>query len=180
MENWRTIIPKIIPQTREQLYQRNTHFCKSPKAYNRFPNLGIWQRDWEAPGNLTLKASGIWLQNCSRTGETDSWRTKTKLCVHQEPGERSSDPTRDWDRLAYECPGVSSGDRDHQAGALNTTVPGATTCWHNSFWRRSPLAPLLLPQFCHVVRIGKRSPKWRWLKDKEGKAHKNRTKEGPR
>ena len=31
-----------------------------------------------------------------------------------------------------------------------------------------------------VVKIGKRSPKWWWLKDKEGKAHENRAKEGPR
>ena len=29
-----------------------------------------------------------------RTGETDSWRAQTKPCVHQDPGERSSDPTR--------------------------------------------------------------------------------------
>ena len=28
-------------------------------------------------------------------------------CVHQDPGERSSDPTRDWPRLACECPGES-------------------------------------------------------------------------
>ena len=26
---------------------------------------------------------------------TDSWGTQTKPCVHQDPGERSSDPTRD-------------------------------------------------------------------------------------
>ena len=41
--------------------------------------------------------------------ETDSWRAQTKPCVHQDPGERSSDPTRDSARLACECPGVSSG-----------------------------------------------------------------------
>ena len=29
--------------------------------------------------------------------------------MHQDPGERSSDPTRDWPRLACECPGVSGG-----------------------------------------------------------------------
>ena len=29
--------------------------------------------------------------------------------VLQDPGERSSDPPRDWPRLAHECPGVSSG-----------------------------------------------------------------------
>ena len=33
---------------------------------------------------------------------------------------------------------------------------------------------------CQVVRIGKKSPKWRWLKDLEGKACENRTKEDPR
>ena len=27
--------------------------------------------------------------------ETDSWREQTKACVYQDPGERSSDPTRD-------------------------------------------------------------------------------------
>ena len=32
----------------------------------------------------------------------------TDSCVHQDPGERSSDPTRDWPRLACECPGISS------------------------------------------------------------------------
>ena len=46
--------------------------------------MGIWQRDWEPAGNLTLKASGIWLQNCHRTGETDSWRAQTKPCLHQD------------------------------------------------------------------------------------------------
>ena len=40
-------------------------FC----AHIRFPNLGIQQKDREPPGNLTLKDSGIWLQNFHRTGE---------------------------------------------------------------------------------------------------------------
>ena len=62
-----------------------------------------------------------------RTGETDSWRAQTKPCVHQDPGERSSVPTRDWARLACECPGVSGGGVRVQwlavgSGALNTTV----------------------------------------------------------
>ena len=30
--------------------------------------------------------------------------------MHQDPGERSSDPTRDWPRLACECPEVSGRD----------------------------------------------------------------------
>ena len=39
----------------------------------------------------------------------DSWRAQTEPCVHQDPGEGNSDPTRDWPRLARECPGVSGG-----------------------------------------------------------------------
>ena len=38
----------------------------------------------------------------------------------------------------------------------------------------------LLRGECQVVRIGKRSPKWQWLKTKKGKACENRIKEGLR
>ena len=34
----------------------------------QFPSLGIWQRDWESPGNPTLKDIGVWLQNFHRMG----------------------------------------------------------------------------------------------------------------
>ena len=50
-------------------------------------------------------------------------------------------------------------------------------------WSHSQLFPVSWPRlmlFQMLGRIGKRSPKWRWLKDKEGKARGNRTKEGPR
>ena len=77
--NWRAIIPKKF-----------SYCCASSRACNRFPNLGIQQRGWEPPGNLTLKANGIWLQNIHRTRETDSWRAQTKSCVHQDLGERSN------------------------------------------------------------------------------------------
>ena len=30
-----------------------------------------------------------------RTGNADSWRAQTEPCVHQDPGERRSDPIRD-------------------------------------------------------------------------------------
>ena len=46
------------------------HCCKSSKPHNRLSNLGLWQRDWESPGNLTLNVRGIWFQNFHRTGET--------------------------------------------------------------------------------------------------------------
>ena len=35
-----------------------------------------------------MEASGIWLQNLHRTGETDSWRAQTKPCVHQDPEKK--------------------------------------------------------------------------------------------
>ena len=47
-------------------------------------------------------------QNLHRTGETDSGRAQTEPCVHQDPGERSSDPTR-LTQTCRECPGVSDG-----------------------------------------------------------------------
>ena len=53
--------------------------------------------------NLTLEASGIWLQNFNRTRETDSLRAQIKLCGPQEPGERGSDPTE----LSQSCLWVS-------------------------------------------------------------------------
>ena len=62
-------------------------------------------------------------------GKQDSWRAQTKPDAHQDPGERSSDPTRDWARLACEPLGVSSRGVGQQwaavgSGALNTTVLG--------------------------------------------------------
>ena len=43
--------------------------------------------------------------NLHRTGETDSWRAQTEPCAYQDPGERSSDPTKGW---PSECPGSLS------------------------------------------------------------------------
>ena len=99
--NWRTIIPNKF-----------SHCCKSSRPHNRLPNLRIQQKDWESSGNLTLKVSGIWLRSFHRTGETETLggeksKTQKKPCVREDPGERSSDCTRDWTRLACECLGVS-------------------------------------------------------------------------
>ena len=95
--NLKTIIPKKF-----------SHCCESYRPHIRLPSLGIWSRNWESPGNLTLRARRVWLQSFHRTGgNRDPWRTQTKSCAHQDPGERSSDPTRDGARVACECPGVS-------------------------------------------------------------------------
>ena len=60
-------------------------------------------------------------------GETDSWRAQTKACVHQDPGKRSSNPTRDGARLAQESPEVSHRGVGRQwpaagSGALSAAV----------------------------------------------------------
>ena len=54
--------------------------------------------------NLTIE-----LPKLIQDWEIDSWRAQTEHCVHQDPGQRSSDPTRDRPRLAQERPGISSG-----------------------------------------------------------------------
>ena len=66
---------------------------------------------------------------------TDSWKTQTKPCGHQDPGERRSVPTGDWAILACECSGISSRGVGWQwlalaSGALNTTVLGAMASRH--------------------------------------------------
>ena len=50
----------------------------------------------------------------------NSWRAHTKPCAHQDPGERSSDPTGDWARRPCECPGVSGGGMGRQWPAMGS------------------------------------------------------------
>ena len=71
-----------------------------PQETFKHSKAGLAQSLW---GLLVLN---VLCQNLYRTGERDSWRahTQKKSCTHQEPGERRSDPTRDWHSLACECP----------------------------------------------------------------------------
>ena len=127
--NWRTIISKKF-----------SHYCERSRAHNRFPNLGIQQRDRESPGNLTLKVSGIWLQIFHRTGETVSGRVQTKPCAHQDPGERSGDSTREWTRLACECLGVSCRGVGQQ---LWGQEHWRQQSWHKSFGRKDSITSII-------------------------------------
>ena len=61
-----------------------------------------------------------------RTGETDSWGNKT-LCA-LGPRERHRDSTRDWPRLARECPGVSSRGVGWQRPAAGFGALGVVVC----------------------------------------------------
>ena len=63
------------------------------------------ESDFEGQQDLITEFPQAW-------GSRDSWRKQRKPCVHQDPGERSSDPTRDWGRLGCVCMGVSGGGVD--------------------------------------------------------------------
>ena len=75
-------------------------------------------QQWTDAGAGALSAAYLGMAGCSRLGysisplggscltltelpeltqdwETDSWMEQTEPCVHQDPEERSSDPTRD-------------------------------------------------------------------------------------
>ena len=71
---------------------------------------GLWVQEtwvWHTPSWRRLPSTPPQShQNLHRTGETDSSRAQIKPCAHQDPGEKSCDPTRHWPRLAHECPGV--------------------------------------------------------------------------
>ena len=93
-----------------------------------------WKIPWtEKPGRLqsmgSQKVRHDWATSLlHRNGETDSGRAQTEHCVHQDPGERSSDPTGTSPRLARECPGVSGGGVGQWWpaagwGALSVAVP---------------------------------------------------------
>ena len=60
--------------------------------------------------------------------ETDSWRAHTEHCMHQDTGERSTDPTGDWPRLARECPGVCSRGVGQRWPATGTGALNAAVC----------------------------------------------------
>ena len=100
---------------------------------------GLWVQQtwvWHKPSwrrsPLTPQQSR---QNLHRTGDTDSWRAQTKPLVYQDPGEKGSDPTRDWPRLAHECPGVTGRGLGWQWPGLGSGLVGrveGTEC--SSVW----------------------------------------------
>ena len=113
--NCRTSIPKKF-----------SHSYEIFRTHNRFTNLGILQRDWEHPGNLTPEANGMWLQYFHRTGKQSLGGHRQNL-VATRTQEKGAVTPLETARLACECPGVSNGGMGLQwpavgLGALNTMV----------------------------------------------------------
>ena len=98
-------------QTGKQWCQTGSRtFAKVPGPTSVF-QLGI-------PRESDFKDRGLWLYNFLMTERSrDSWRLQTKTCAHQDPGERSSDPTRE---PACECFRVSCGGINQQWPAMGT------------------------------------------------------------
>ena len=66
-------------------------------------------------------------QNLHRTVQTHTWMAKTKAAVHQDSGERSRNPTRNWPKHSPEYPWVSAGGISRRwptsgLGALSAAV----------------------------------------------------------
>ena len=100
----------------------------APHQAPHSPTWGIQQRDWESPGNLTLKVSGTWLQSFHRTGENrDSWRAPAHL-VHPAPRAKEQRPHPRLSRPACEGLGVSCGRVGPQRPTLGSEL------WQQQSW----------------------------------------------
>ena len=64
------------------------------KTDNRFPNLGYLEKGLRTTTNFEFGSQWDLIRKPTQYWETDSWRTQAKSCVHQDPGERNSDPRR--------------------------------------------------------------------------------------
>ena len=63
-----------------------------------------YQRDWESPGNLTLKVHGIWLQNSTGLGKQTRGGHKQNVLCTRTPEKAATAPQKPEPDL----PGVSS------------------------------------------------------------------------
>ena len=107
---------------------------------NRFPNLGIWQRGWESPGNSV----GFDSRTSTGLGKQDSWRVQTKPLADEEPEERNRVSTRS--KLAYERPAISSRGVDQQWPAVGSETLNTTMC-AQVLLKEATLPSLPLTQF---------------------------------
>ena len=95
------------------------------------------------------------LLQCHKTGKTDSFRAGKNPCVHQDPGERISDPTRDWPRLASEWSGVSSGGMGWQWPAAGLGAQSASV----HAWDLLKDVAIIFIQFSHSIMFDSLQPR---------------------
>ena len=82
------------------------------------------------PGDLTLKAGRIFLQDFHKVEETEfqSLRAQKKSCVYQDAKERSNDPTEDWPNYLLVFEGLlwrrGLAGAHHRDGGTGSCSPG--------------------------------------------------------
>ena len=97
LTNWRTIIPK-----------KSSHCCGSSRPHNRFPNLGIRQRDWEPPREFYFEGQWDLITELPQDWETETpGGHKQNLVCTRTQEKAALTPQETWARLASECSGVS-------------------------------------------------------------------------
>ena len=161
------LLPSIFPSIR--IVSRKSAFCiRWPKYWSSrfcinpsidYSGLISFRIDWfdlfafhgtqessPTPPLKRINFSALSLFDCpALTSIHDYWKNHSfdykDLCLQ---GERSSDPTGDWPRLAHECPGVSGRGVSSQWPAAGSGHWGQQ-CVYWTFWRRSPLSSLFPP-----------------------------------
>ena len=129
--NRRSIIPKTF-----------SHCCASPRPHNRLPNLGVWQKEWESPGNLALQFSWIWSHNFYRPGNKRLLEGTDKTACTRESRRKEPWPRKRlrqtylcvWEALeqVWVSDGLLRGWGTGSCGPGRRGVPAKFS------WRRSP------------------------------------------
>ena len=122
---------KIPVRIKPHTHQRRLEVSSKPRAHQdpetpqRMRQSCVWVSPVQGRVSSGLpQGQGLQVQQ-TWVWHKPSWRRLP--CVHQNSGERSSDPTRDWARLGGECPGVSGRGVGQQwpaagSGALSAAV----------------------------------------------------------
>ena len=124
------------PQTGEQLQQRSSHtVAKILRPTTDFSTWGS-SKGTENPQGILLWgpvgfhdriSTGLGKQRLLE-GTKNLKENIFKKCAHQEPGDRSCNPRRDWLRLACVCPGSPV------EAWVNCRLPWGLVHWLQQFW----------------------------------------------
>ena len=127
------------PETPQRLKQN--WVCVSPVVVWVSSGLpwgqGLWMQQTSVWHKSSWRMSPLTHHRAARTYTglgTDSGRVQTGHCMRQDPGERSSDPTRDWPRLA-----MSVQESLAEAWVIGGLLQGwghwVRQCTHGTSWR---------------------------------------------
>ena len=91
--NWIIIIPKKF-----------SHYCKSSRTHKQISQPGDPAKRLRTPREFDLEGQWDLITELPEDWENRLLEGTTKPCAHRDPGERSSDSTRDWARLDISNP----------------------------------------------------------------------------